>query len=623
MIRKNLCLALVFCMLLTLLPFGAVPARAAGEIDRVILSVTLPQAGQSSAAVKPQIAAAEIGLDPVRPTIEHCSWLGSPDVYTTALPDWTFEAGGTYYILAVLKAPEGYTFKKGPEVNGGIDADYPYRFNGCEVCGGDLVFTGCTTFDSGSIQGDYLRVKIEIRMPDAPGGIKERKTFYSYTMTGEETEHIEKDTDVAAYIAEKKREFEAQLGANRPQDGSAVVEGYYEDLFTDTAYAVFESIAPSGLRFDLSSDARFKGGFMDFDQLTVQQGRVTRVESRTVSYRSVTVAADQYRRVGDVSLVVFPPLAGTNTADLSAEFSVNVPKGQHCGLTDAEWMEKVVEDLYKPFSGTFEAGQTYCLRIEISADKGCAFNQGGPYGYTAVHAAGGTQLRDTLSVTNMMDDQGNISSFGTVMVEFTPKTENIAIETVSLVFTPPEEGAVIGMVYLDDMFLWQDPVPDVAPANDDAGYMLFRSGTEWIDAEGRTIETSFTFTPDGTFRVSAQLRPRPGFAFADGVTAAVANGKNVKATLDGKGVLTVSFAWSGAAGPHTGDVDGNGAIEPADARLALRISLGLMKDGDKVMTDDMVARADVDGKDGVQPGDARLILRKSLGLDVSSDGWLE
>ena len=63
-----------------------------------------------------------------------------------------------------------------------------------------------------------------------------------------------------------------------------------------------------------------------------------------------------------------------------------------------------------------------------------------------------------------------------------------------------------------------------------------------------------------------------------------------------------------------GDVDGNGEITPGDARLALRISLGLMKDGDMVMTDEMQARADVDGKDGVQPGDARLILRKSLGL---------
>ena len=73
--------------------------------------------------------------------------------------------------------------------------------------------------------------------------------------------------------------------------------------------------------------------------------------------------------------------------------------------------------------------------------------------------------------------------------------------------------------------------------------------------------------------------------------------------------------FSGSASAYvTGDVDGNGAIEPADARLALRISLGLMKDGVVDMTPAMQARADVDGKDGVQPADARLILRRSLGL---------
>ena len=70
-----------------------------------------------------------------------------------------------------------------------------------------------------------------------------------------------------------------------------------------------------------------------------------------------------------------------------------------------------------------------------------------------------------------------------------------------------------------------------------------------------------------------------------------------------------------------GDVDGVDGITPADARLALRISLGLMKDGNTVMTAEMQARADADGKNGVQPADARLILRAALGLArVSGDG---
>ncbi len=63
-----------------------------------------------------------------------------------------------------------------------------------------------------------------------------------------------------------------------------------------------------------------------------------------------------------------------------------------------------------------------------------------------------------------------------------------------------------------------------------------------------------------------------------------------------------------------GDVDFSGEIEPADARLALRISLGLMEDQGKVMTERNVAAADFNGDEDVVPGDARLILRRSLGL---------
>ena len=84
------------------------------------------------------------------------------------------------------------------------------------------------------------------------------------------------------------------------------------------------------------------------------------------------------------------------------------------------------------------------------------------------------------------------------------------------------------------------------------------------------------------------------------------------------GKVTV-YAW--VVRLHVGDVDADGEILPGDARLALRISLGLMKDGDVEMTPGMVDRADADGKDGVQPGDARLILRKSLGLNVVEEGW--
>ena len=63
------------------------------------------------------------------------------------------------------------------------------------------------------------------------------------------------------------------------------------------------------------------------------------------------------------------------------------------------------------------------------------------------------------------------------------------------------------------------------------------------------------------------------------------------------------------ARPFTGDVDANGELESADARLALRLSVGLPPEGyaDR-------AAADYDGDGTVTPEDARLILRVSVGL---------
>lgn len=58
-----------------------------------------------------------------------------------------------------------------------------------------------------------------------------------------------------------------------------------------------------------------------------------------------------------------------------------------------------------------------------------------------------------------------------------------------------------------------------------------------------------------------------------------------------------------------GDVDMNGTISAADARLALRISVGL-----ETVTKEVKILADVDGNGTVGAADARLILRYSVGL---------
>ena len=59
-----------------------------------------------------------------------------------------------------------------------------------------------------------------------------------------------------------------------------------------------------------------------------------------------------------------------------------------------------------------------------------------------------------------------------------------------------------------------------------------------------------------------------------------------------------------------GDVNGDGRITSADARLALRAAVNL-----EVLTDLQRLAADVDQDNNVRSADARLILRVAVGLD--------
>ena len=68
--------------------------------------------------------------------------------------------------------------------------------------------------------------------------------------------------------------------------------------------------------------------------------------------------------------------------------------------------------------------------------------------------------------------------------------------------------------------------------------------------------------------------------------------------------------------PHKkGDVDGDGKLTSADARLALRASVGLTEKGDVTPGSAGYLAADVNGDGKVGSDDARLILRASVGLE--------
>lgn len=62
--------------------------------------------------------------------------------------------------------------------------------------------------------------------------------------------------------------------------------------------------------------------------------------------------------------------------------------------------------------------------------------------------------------------------------------------------------------------------------------------------------------------------------------------------------------------PVPGDIDGDGKVTSADARLAMRASVNL-----ETLTDEQKKNADVDGDGKVTSADARTIMRKSVGLE--------
>lgn len=77
-------------------------------------------------------------------------------------------------------------------------------------------------------------------------------------------------------------------------------------------------------------------------------------------------------------------------------------------------------------------------------------------------------------------------------------------------------------------------------------------------------------------------------------------------------ILAVTMLFSGvlfAFAAEKGDIDGDGSITAADARLALRMAVGL-----EAVTEEILLVADYDGNGNVEASDARAILRKSVGL---------
>ena len=145
-----------------------VTLTAQWEITSLAVTVTPPVIGEKSREVRPQVT---VGSDKV--SLESTTWLYGLDMYSTDEPDVTFEEGGTYYLMATIKAGSGSSFQRGSITYTGIDEGYQ-SFDGCTVSDGTLEFAGSRAYDG----VDYLRVKISVTpaasAPPAPATLIDR-----------------------------------------------------------------------------------------------------------------------------------------------------------------------------------------------------------------------------------------------------------------------------------------------------------------------------------------------------------------------------------------------------------------------------------------------------------------
>lgn len=150
------------------------------------------------------------------------------------------------------------------------------------------------------------------------------------------------------------------------------------------------------------------------------------------------------------------------------------------------------------------------------------------------------------------------------------------------------------------------------------------TGKELMKAAGITDETRcsritaygdhaiWRITPDAGADVRAvagKLKAIPavyGYECHNGITGQAA------AMSD---ATTANLLYEAVTGP--GDVNGDGKITAADARLALRAAVKLEN-----LPVSHQAAANVDGKDGVTAADARIILRAAVKLSVEQPLWL-
>ena len=148
--------------------------------------------------------------------------------------------------------------------------------------------------------------------------------------------------------------------------------------------------------------------------------------------------------IKSVYFTVNVPAAGRSAPAVDAASRISIQKSYHFHVYEADWFEvfpnsSPFDDVQtKPFSGTFETGRTYYLRVILMPDEDYHFLDGSENGQMTSASVYGATLHDSrLLVSREYNGSTLVREYGVVRVSFTPETP---IALPNIVITPPYIG---------------------------------------------------------------------------------------------------------------------------------------------------------------------------------------
>lgn len=353
------------------------------------------------------------------------------------------------------------------------------------------------------------------------------------------------------------------------------------------------------------------------------------------------------------------PVAG-KTADTSA-----VVDGTGYKITNIEWWDTTQQPFKKVTS--FESGRKYQLNVKVETVDNYLFNMDD--GYTDITAT--VNGKSATAYGGHSDTEATIGGDYYTPIEkvavsgidvpvhgakpdMTAETADDKYEVSSVLWYELDENGVAMLPALNAESVFEEGkqyrvsvvVSAVAPYKffcdpEDSNIQAVTatvngkqahvySSYSWTKADvaytfdklTNAVEDRLTFKADSAFSADheAKIAVLSLKQTAEQVSAQIANEyfdvkANPSAEFVGTGsVITVKDQDGNTLSQYTVlvkfDVNGDGKVEPADARLALRAAVNLESyDG----VQKMAADTNADGK--IEPSDARVILRKAVGLD--------